>query len=107
MRKYFVLILMITLGASAAEPSAASLDKRRKQLNDLLNEQWEYVLRSSPEYASILCDKRYNDQVGDNSLEGIRKDHQKDLEFLKRFSAIDTSGFSDQETLNKQLMVKN
>src|SRR5438874_6828851 len=102
-----LLILIATTLSAAMEPSAASLDKRRKQLNDLLSEQWEYTLRSSPEYASILGDKRYNDQVSDNSLEGISKRHLKDVEFLKRFSSIDTSGFSDKEVLNKQLMAKN
>ncbi|MGB9198522.1 MAG: hypothetical protein WCB53_16495, partial [Terriglobales bacterium] len=47
---------------SAANPSA-DLEARRKALNDLLHEQWEYTMRTSPIYASILGDKRWNDQL--------------------------------------------
>ena len=101
---------MIVLGVPSAfgdELSASNLDKRRKQLSDLIDEQWEYVLRTSPEYASILGDKRYNDQVGDNSLAGIRKDVAAAKDFIRRFEAIDTTGFSDQEKINKALMLRN
>src|SRR5712692_10287614 len=102
MRAY-VTILLILL----SQLSASSLDKRRKQLNDLINEQWEYVLRTSPEYASILGDKRYNDRSSDNSLAAIRKENEANKSFVRRFEAIDTAGFSDQEKINKALMLRN
>ncbi|MCU1347592.1 MAG: hypothetical protein JWO56_622, partial [Acidobacteria bacterium] len=51
---------------SAADPTAADLDKRRKALGDLLSEQWEDQLRRNPEQASYLGDKRYNDKVSDD-----------------------------------------
>ena len=101
-----LIILMITTSI-LAEPSASNLDKRRHDLAKLIDEQWEYVLRSSPEYASILGDKRYNDQVSDVSLAGGRKDYATNKKFLARFEAIDTTGFSDQEKINKALMVRN
>lgn len=91
---------------AATVPGPADLESRRKQLNDLLSEQWEYVLRTSPEFASILGDKRYNDQVSDFSQKAIDDDLVKTREFLTRFEAIDTSGFSEQEALNKTLMVR-
>jgi uncharacterized protein (DUF885 family) len=107
MRTYAALLLAFAMTVSAAEPSASDLDKRRKQLNDLIDEQWEYTLRTSPEFASILGDKRYNDQVSDNSLAGIRKDNEANKKFLRRFEAVDTAGFSPQEKINKSLMVRN
>jgi uncharacterized protein (DUF885 family) len=102
-----ILLMTITASASGAELSASNLDKRRKQLSDLINEQWEYTLRTSPEYASILGDKRYNDQSSDNSLAAIRKDNAVNESFVKRFEAVDTAGFSDQEKINKALMLRN
>ena len=51
---------------AAANPPA-DLEARRKALNDLLHEQWEYTMRTSPIYASILGDKRYNDKLDDFS----------------------------------------
>src|SRR6266550_8385724 len=88
-------------------PQQQSVAQRVKQLHELLSEQWEYTLRTSPEFASILGDKRYNDQVSDNSLAGIRRDTEESKKFQRRFEAIDTAGFSAQEKINKALMVHN
>ena len=90
----------------AAEPSASDLDKRRKALNDLLNEQWEYVLRTSPEFASYLGDKRYNDQVSDVSEAAVKRDAVASRAFLKRAEAIGTLGFSDQEAISHALFTR-
>jgi uncharacterized protein (DUF885 family) len=92
---------------STANNSSASVDARRKQLDALLKEQWEYVLRTSPEFASILGDKRYNDQLTDFSQAAIERDQKVTREYLKKFEAIDTTGFPEQERLNKELMVRN
>src|SRR5215510_11680976 len=84
---------------------AAALEERRHQLTALLDEQWQYNLRTSPEFASILGDRRYNDRWTDASLDAIAANLAKTREFLTRFEAIDTAGFPDQEALNQQLMV--
>ena len=91
---------------SPANPSA-DLEARRKALNDLLHEQWEYTMRTSPIYASILGDKRWNDQLDDFSQAAIDDNLEQTSVFLKRFEAIDTAGFPDQEVLNKELMVRD
>jgi uncharacterized protein (DUF885 family) len=100
----FAAAIMVSM--AFANPSA-DLESRRKALNDLLHEQWEYSLRRSPIYASILGDKRYNDQVDDFSQEAIDKDLAETQRFLTRFEAIDTTGFPEQEALNKELMVRD
>jgi len=91
----------------ASQPTADDLDARRAKLKALLDEQWEYTLRTSPEFASILGDHRYDDQWSDRSLEAIAKDVAASKDFLARFQAIDTTGFPEQEALNKTLMVYN
>jgi uncharacterized protein (DUF885 family) len=109
--KTLVLITLFTVvsagAAQSQELSAADLDSRRKALNDLLHEQWEYTLRTSPEFASILGDRRYNDQVSDASEKAGYADLAESKKFLKRFEAIGTRGFSDQEKLNRNLMVRD
>ncbi|HKN74805.1 MAG TPA: DUF885 domain-containing protein [Candidatus Acidoferrum sp.] len=99
-----VFAFLVCAALSAAQ-TASSLEARRKALNDLLAEQWEYNLRTSPVYASILGDKRWNDQLDDFSQEFIDKDLLETQKFLTRFEAIDTTGFPAQEILNKRLMV--
>ena len=99
-------LLFLAVPLAAQELSAADLDRRRKALNDLIDEQWEYVMKIAPEFASILGDKRYNDQVSDVSAKAVRDDIAVTKKFLARFEAIDTKGFSEQERLNRDLMVK-
>ncbi|HYC62957.1 MAG TPA: DUF885 domain-containing protein [Thermoanaerobaculia bacterium] len=110
MKKPLLIFLFALLSAgslSAQELSAADLDRRRKALGDLLHEQWEYTLRTSPEFASILGDRRYNDQVSDVSEKAAYADLAETKKFLKRFEAIDTTAFSDQETLDRNLMIRD
>src|ERR1700689_1963713 len=91
----------------AVPQTSPSLDARRKALNDLLAEQWEYRLRTSPLFASFIGDKRWNDQLDDFSQEAIDKDLRETQKFLARFEAVDNTGFPEQEALNKSLIVRD
>jgi uncharacterized protein (DUF885 family) len=104
---FFVIVALAAGVAPAADAPKTDLESRRKGLNDLLAEQWDYNLSTNPEFASILGDRRWNDKLSDNSLPAIEKDLVKQREFLKRFEAVDTTGFPDQEQLNKTLMVRS
>lgn len=101
-----LLVLSLFAGSGMAQSDKSDLEGRRKALNDLLAEQWEYQLRTSPEFATILGDKRYNDKLSDFSQKAIDDDLQQTQKFLTRFEAIDTTGFPEQEELNKTLMVR-
>ncbi|HUJ60709.1 MAG TPA: DUF885 domain-containing protein [Kofleriaceae bacterium] len=92
--------------APALATPAPDLATRRAALSALLDEQWEYNLKTSPEFASFLGDHRYDDKWSDLSDGAIAADHAKVKEFLARFEAIDTTGFPEQEALNKELMVR-
>jgi len=98
-------VLICPIVASAQPP--ADVESRRKALNDLLAEQWEYTMRTNPIYASTLGDKRWNDKLDDFSQQAIDDDLRESQNFLVRFEAIDTAGFPEQEVLNKKLMVRD
>jgi len=93
--------------ACAVNALSSSADARVKVLNDLLAEQWEYQLKESPELATIIGDYRYNDRWSDNSLAHAQQVRKEVADFLRRFESIDTTGFSEQDALNQQLMVRN
>ncbi|MFZ0808513.1 MAG: DUF885 family protein, partial [Candidatus Sulfotelmatobacter sp.] len=109
MRSLFQLAFVTSLLACNvfAAPPASDLEGRRKALNDLLAEQWEYSLQHSPIFASMLGDKRWNDKLDDFSQKAIDDDLEQSKKFLARFEAIDTAGFPEQEALNKTLMVRD
>jgi len=98
--------LLLVAATAWGAPAPSDLQARRDALSKLLAEQWEYVLSHSPEFASILGDKRWNDQISDYSQATLDANQAKAREFLRRFQAIDTTGFPEQERLNQELMVR-
>jgi uncharacterized protein (DUF885 family) len=107
MLRTLVCILAVLLPLSLAATPAPDIESRRKALNDLINEQWEYQMRFTPIYASILGDKRYNDKVEDFSQQAIDADLERERKFVGRLAAVDTTGFPDQEVLNQRLMLRD
>ncbi|AHX12153.1 hypothetical protein CH75_01760 [Dyella jiangningensis] len=91
---------------ASAHAAAAEASPNVKALNALLAEQWQHTLETSPEFATILGDLRYNDRWSDASLAKQQAEYAKTKDFLTRFQAIDTSGFSEEDKLNQQLMVR-
>jgi len=107
MRWILVFSLVMSMSAFSLATPQADLEGRRKALSDLLAERWEYTLRTSPIFASILGDKRWNDKLDDFSQKAIDNDLAQSRKYLARFEAIDTTGFPEQEALNKSLMVRD
>jgi len=83
--------------------SGAALADATEDFATLLDEHWEWRMTTSPVFASMLGDRRFNDQWGDNSLEGIEKEHQETREFLRRVYAIDKNALSVEDQLNHEL----
>jgi uncharacterized protein (DUF885 family) len=97
------------LGAQtpAASPApAAQIEANRKALNAVFQEYWEDNLKHSPEFASTLGDKRYNDQISDYSLKAVNDGLAREENFLMRLAAIDTSGLTVQETTSRELLMR-
>jgi len=99
-------LALLLLAASALAQPAADLDKRRKALSDLINDVWEWRLEHSPELASNIGDNRHNDRWSDESIAALQAETKQDSAFLARAKAIATTGFDEQETLNKVVLVR-
>jgi uncharacterized protein (DUF885 family) len=102
-----VLMALTPCVFGQAAGGGGDLAARRAALNKLLDEQWQYTLREAPELATIIGDLRYNDKWSDQSLAHQAQQDKDSAVFLKRFEAVDTTGFPEQEVLNQQLMVRN
>ena len=102
-----MLAVLVIAAAIGTAPPPQAVEARRKAFETFLEEHWEYTLSHSPEFASILGDKRWNDKVSDVSVKEIEADLARTKEFLARLESIDTSGFSEQEALTKTLLVRS
>lgn len=95
----------VVLVAQAQAPTVDSVAARSKALSTLFAEIWEDRLKHSPEFASSIGDKRYNDQLTDYSIAEVNASLARGRAFLDRISVIDVTGLSAQEVLSRDLMV--
>ena len=105
MRRFAWFLCLLYAVPMFAAPT--DVEARRQQLNALISELWEWTLQQEPVYASILGDKRYNDQMGSRSEKTILDQQAREKEFLKRFEAIDATGLPHQDVLNRALEIRS
>jgi uncharacterized protein (DUF885 family) len=103
----------ITLAGTLAFAASATVAQSVKPLADrlaaqnaLFDEQYESDLKNSPERATSFGDYRYNDQLGQYSLAAIAQRDKLNEAFLARLQAIPTTGFTDQDRLSHDLLVR-
>jgi uncharacterized protein (DUF885 family) len=105
-----VSALLLLVPAAPARTQAAALatsvEANRKELNAIFQDYWEDNLKHSPEFASILGDKRYNDQISDYSVKAFNEMLAREQGFLMRLAAIDTAGLTDQEKISRELLLR-
>jgi len=94
-------------GQSTGEAQAQKTESQRTQFLSLLDEEWQYELRSDPEMATTLGDNRYNDRLTDHSPQFHESDLEAKRNFLARFEAVDPVGFPPQDALSRTLMIRN
>jgi uncharacterized protein (DUF885 family) len=102
-----LLVAVSCVVVVAQTPDENSLEARRARLKAALQEEWDYQLRIYPEFATAVGDNRFNDRLNDYSQEFIEKEIRRAPEVLKKFEAIDTTGFPEQERLSQALMVRD
>jgi uncharacterized protein (DUF885 family) len=88
-------------------PPPAPVENRRKALNDLFHEYWDASLQNSPEFASTIGDKRFNDKLSDYSVSAMNNWLAVEQNFLMRLAAIDATGFTDQEETSRDLLLRD
>lgn len=103
------LVLAVCCGLAACaslNSTSASVESRLAAQNALFEEAYEYGLKTHPERATAYGDYRYNDRLDEYSLAALQSEHASDVDFLARLKAIPISGFSEQDTLSHEVLVR-
>ena len=106
MRTSLVLIFVLMTALPSFSPELEPLDARLAAQNKLFDEYYETMLRNFPERATAFGDYRYNDRLTQYSLAAIQERDRSDREYLARIQAISTAGFSDQDQLSHDLLIR-
>ncbi len=99
---FLLIALTVCVFAQNLRPVADRLTSQ----NALFDEQYESDLRNFPERATAFGDYRYNDKLEEHSLDAILQRHNTDEAFLTRLEAISTTGFTDQDQLSHDLLIR-
>ena len=101
-----LLLAFIPCVAAPLAGQAPNLETRRAQFYTAIENRWQYELRTHPEMATYVGDARYNDKLGDYSPEAFAREDAENKRALASFMAIDASGFSAEDLLNKELEIR-
>src|SRR5271166_4296169 len=106
MRTYQQLLFLLAFAACLNAQELKPVADRLATQNALFDEYYESDLRNFPERATSYGDYRYNDKLAEYSLAAIAQRDESNRAFLKRLQAIATTGFSDQDQLSRDLLVR-
>jgi uncharacterized protein (DUF885 family) len=100
------LVCLLCCSNMVIAGQGTDLEARRARFREAIEAQWQYELKTHPELATYVGDSRYNDRLSDLSAQAVAAEDEEDKRQLALFSAIDSTGFSPEELLNKELMIR-
>ncbi|MGC2019701.1 MAG: DUF885 domain-containing protein, partial [Candidatus Sulfotelmatobacter sp.] len=106
MRFHQAIFLIVAVTGSVFAQNPKPVADRLAAQNALFEESYQTDLRNFPERATAYGDYRYNDKLAEYSLDAILQRHHTDETFLAGIEAIPSTGFSDQDQLSHDLLVR-
>jgi uncharacterized protein (DUF885 family) len=106
MRPLLIFGFILAMAVSAFAQNSKPVGDQLAAQNAIFDEYYESELRSFPERATAYGDYRYNDQLTDYSLAAMARRDQGYRTFLSRIQAISTNGFSNQDQLSHDLLIR-
>ncbi len=112
MKALFVLLLLAASALAQTKPAPAktvpaktvvSSSLAQHTLANLIDAEWEHTMQQSPEWASLLGDRRFNDKWSDLSLENFAREARHNEDVLKKLAGIDRNLLTLPERLNYDL----
>src|SRR5581483_6313664 len=99
-------LFLVAVSQFAAAQAPTSVAARLAAQNALFDESWQAALKMNPTLATAAGDYRYNDQLGDYSLAASAERHKRDVADLARITAIDPTGFPEQDLVSHDLFLR-
>jgi uncharacterized protein (DUF885 family) len=100
------VLVTLAVGSSLLGQDGKTVAEQVTAQNLVFEEQYESDLREFPERATAFGDYRYNDKLAEYSLAAIARRNKTNRDFQARLQAIETAGFSDQDQLSHDLLIR-
>lgn len=105
--RWCIMVMMITSLVALAQSHPAAQSADTKALHALFEAEWDYSMQQSPETASDLGDRRWNDRWSDESLVAYARRYVHNREILGDLKKINRTNLSAADQLNYDLFQKN
>ena len=89
-----------------ADPAKAAPAEKATMLDGIFHDYWEMEMKRSPEWASELGDKRYNDQISDYSIKAENEHVARMEDLLMQLAAIDPAGLDEMHATSRELLMR-
>jgi uncharacterized protein (DUF885 family) len=99
-------IIFVVVFSLLPQTDAQKNDAEMKRLHSLFDAEWNYQLEQSPENASFLGDRRWNDKWTDLSIAAIEQRQKHRIEVLEKLAKINRAKLSTADQLNYDLFKK-
>lgn len=88
------------LAASATPAATAAATDAAARFHAMLDEEWDWRMRASPEQASQLGDRRFDDRLSDNSREGVARVEAHQRDWLARLQRVDRDALAGEDRVS-------
>jgi uncharacterized protein (DUF885 family) len=105
--RWCIMVVMVTSLVALAQNHPAQQNADTKALYPLFDAEWDYSMQQSPEGASELGDRRWNDRWSDESLGAYTRRYAHNREVLTDLKKINRTNLSAADQLNYDLFRKN
>jgi uncharacterized protein (DUF885 family) len=105
--RWCIMVVMVTSLVALAQSHPAQHNADTKALHALFDAEWDYSMQQSPEGASELGDRRWNDRWSDESLGAYTRRYAHNREVLTALKKINRTNLSAADQLNYDLFRKN
>jgi len=102
-----MMVVMVTSLVALAQSRPVPQNADTKALHALFDAEWDYSMQQSPENASELGDRRWNDRWSDESLVAYARRYAHNREVLAGLKKINRANLNAADQLNYDLFQKN
>ncbi len=99
-------ITIITVGIALVIVSCTGVTNENTKFENLANKYIDKMMAFNPQWATSLGDHRYDHQMNDYSLKGIRKKLSFNLDYLESLKAVDEAALSTQNRIDYNILVE-
>jgi uncharacterized protein (DUF885 family) len=105
--RWCIMVVMVASLVALAQGHPAGRSADAKALHALLDSEWDYSMQQSPENASELGDRRWNDRWSDESLVAYARRYAHSRDVLTQLKKINRTNLTAADQLNYDLFQKN